>query len=460
MAASISNTIRYVDHFNRLPQTTNVLAAFGSFTSGSLFTWTSPSIPKLISPEGGYNYTLEQCSYLTVVPTISTIIAAFLYPPLTDRIGRKRALLTLAIPTSTSWILIATAENIYVFYLSRLLSGIGDACLFSTLPSYIGETATPKVRGFWGNALVCFGLAGQLYMNFVGGYLDVKTAAWVSLLGPGIFVLTFSFAPESPYYYIMRNRKEDARASLQTLRRVEDVDKELSEIEEAVRKQMSESSKWKELLVVKSNRKALLAGIFLRATPHLAGMAVFLTYTQYIFQQCGGNFSPADSSIIFSVVMLVGSVSSSVITGRLGRKLPLALSLAGCSFSLMCLAAYFYLIEQMLVDFSNFKWVPLTLILMYVLFFSLGALTIPTLMLSELFAANVKSKSFSVMIVAFTIFISITSKVFQVLNSAVGLYLPFALFGVCTLCNIFVALKIIPETKGKTLEEIQQSLRK
>lgn len=438
-----------------------ILGALSAFISGSLFSWPSPAIPQLIAKDGHYQFTMEACSYLTVLPSITTIIAAFIYPSIADKIGRKLTLLTVTIPYSIAWILIALSENIYLFYLSRLIGGCGEACIFSTLPSYIGEISTPKVRGLWGNALICSVLAGQLYVNAVGGYLDVKTTAWISLIWPIVFIATFLFAPESPYYFMMKGRRSEARESLQKLRGLDDVENELDGIEAAVQRQMSESCHWKELWTIKSNRKAIFAGLFLRASQQLSGMACMVTYTQYIFAQSGQSFNPADSTLVFSSIMLIGAVSLSTLLNRMGRRLPFLISLIGCVITLALLSVYFYLdLEEPSVDLSDLKWIPLVCMLMYLVWFSLGLVTIPTLMLSELFSASAKSKALTILIIAFGVFVSLTTKVFNLLETAFGLFAPFAFFSICCLCNVFIALKLIPETKGKTLEEIQQMLKK
>lgn len=395
-----------------------------------------------------------------MVPSVATVIAAFIYPRLSDTFGRKLSLLSIAIPYTTSWILIAFSKNIYLFYVARFIGGFGDACIFTVLPSYIGEVATPKVRGFWGNVIACYGLIGQVYINIVCGYLGIRTAALISLVNSAIFIITFIFAPESPYYYIMKGRKEDARKSLQKLRRIEDVNEELAAIELAIKRQMSESCKWKELLTVRSNRRALVAGMFLRSVPHLAGIAVLMMYTQYIFEGSGGSFSAVNSSIIFATVLALFSIVASSVVERMGRRLPLVISLSGSAAALGSLAAYFYIHQQTSMDLTNFKWIPLVCLLIYIIFFAMGALTVPTLMLSELFSASIKGKGLCVLVICFALWVGITSKLFHLLVTTLGLYAPFAFFSVCCLCNIFIALKVVPETRGKTLEEIQQSLGK
>lgn len=156
--------------------------------------------------------------------------------------------------------------------------------------------------------------------------------------------------------------------------------------------------------------------------------------------------------------MALCSIPSSSIVERLGRKLPLALSLSGISATLGLLAIYFYIQQKTQTDLTNFKWIPLVCLLLYVLSFSIGTLAVPTVMLSELFSASMKAKGHCILVIVFSIWVSVTSKLFHLLVTTLGLYAPFAFFSICSVCNVFVTLKIVPETKGKTLEEIQIDL--
>lgn len=388
------------------------------------------------------------------------ILAGFLFAPISDKIGRKATLLTVAIPYSVSMVLTAVAENIYVFYLARLLMGLGEACIFSTLPSYIGEIATPKVRGFWGNVPVCFSLFGQLFINAVGGYSNIKTAAWISLVAPILFVATFSFAPESPYYYIMKSRKEEARKVLERLRGCKNVDEELAEIEIAVQRQLSETCTWKELITNESNRRGLIAATFLRTSQMLSGIACFASYIQYIFRQSAGNVSAVNSALIYNVLMLVTTIGSIPFIDKLGRRMVVMVSLAGCGLSLICISTYFYIEQKSSISTNNVRWVPLASVIFYIELFSFGLATVPTLMLGELFSAKAKSKALSALLVVMGFWVSVTTKLFQLLDSNFGIYTPFAFFAVCCFCSLLIAFYIVPETKGKTLEEIQLSFKK
>lgn len=388
------------------------------------------------------------------------MLAGLFYPQLADKIGRKATLLSIAVPYTLSIVLTATARNIYLFYIARLLFGLGDACIISTLPSYIGEVAVPEVRGFWGNSPACFGLLGQLVINTVGGYLDIATAAWIMLFFPIFYFVAFSFAPESPYFYIVKSNRKDAKRVLQRLRGCEVVDDELLAIEKAIQRQMSETCTWKELLKSESNRKGLLAAAFLRSSQMLSGMACFAAYNQYIFQKSAGNLSAANSSIIFNAFSLVCTVSAMYFIDRLGRRKVVIVSLVGCGLSLACVSTYFYIEEKNFSLITSFQWIPLVGMTSYIALYSFGMSTVPTLMLGELFSASVKAKALTVLIFVAGTWICITTKLFQLLNTHFGMYTPFAFFTVCCFCSAILAYFLIPETKGKTLEEIQLGLKK
>lgn len=427
-------------------------------SSGLQYGWPSPSIPILMSAEHEYRFTIQECSYLTAISPAALLICGFPFAYICDKIGRKRTLLLASIPYALSFIFVAMGRSIYMFYLARVCTGCADAGLLVAFPAYIGEIAEPKVRGIWGNAPIVTIYLGQLLANVVGGYLDIKTTAWIFLAIPVLFALTFVFMPESPYFHIMRNNLEDAEMCLKKLRNSENVYTEMITLKEDVKRQTSECGEWKDLFYNRCNRRALLAAFFLRLSQQLSGMAPFAVYTQYIFLQAtGGDISATDSSILVCAVLLIISIWASIFMDKLGRRKSMIISLASCSIILGAVAIYFY-ISVSGVNVTGFTWIPLAGMLLYTITFSIGLGLVPTLMLGELFSASIKSKGSCVMIVVYGLSVSGLNKLFQVLETDLGLYAPFAFFSVCCFYNIFLIMTFVPETKCKTLEEIQQEL--
>lgn len=413
-----------------------------------------------MAEDGPYRFTLEQCSYLTIVSPISTMLSGLVFAKLVDKIGRKYTALLVVIPYILAFMVIAVANNIYVFYLARAIVGVGDAGLFSALPTYIGEITTPKVRGSWGNCIAAFMYIGQTMINVIGGYTTIKQTAIICLCFPILFLCAFSFNPESPYYCIMKGDKDKARKALQVLRQTDNVETEMLQLESDVRRQMSEPGTWKDLFMIKSNRRALLAGMALRWFQQLCGISVFSVYTQYIFQQAGGSISAIQSAIIFQGAVTAGNIICAFFVDKIGRRSATMSSLFCCALVLAGEAVYFYIsLKHPEVDLSYFQWTPLVGMLIFVPVFSFGLGIVPTLMLGELFSTSIKAKGLCALNINLGLAVSTLSKIFQLMTTKFGLYSPFTLFAVSCFINTGVAYYIVPETKGKTLEEIQQDFR-
>lgn len=377
-----------------------------------------------------------------------------------DKIGRKYTLLSIAIPHALSFICTGLGRSIYIFYLARIFSGLSEGCAFTALFTLVAEISTPKVRGSWGNTLTCSMYLGYPVINTIGGFVNVATAAWICITLPIIFAICLVFIPESPYYHLMRGKKAEARMSLLWFRRMEAVENELNEIENAVKKQMSETGTWMDLLTIKSNRRALIAAVFLRIAQQFSGIACFAVLTNLIFEKAGGNISARLSSIIFTTGVATANFITSFTVDKFGRRISVITSLVACFFILSSQSIFFYIsLERPDIDTSSVSWFPLVGMIFYVPAHAIGLGIVPSLMLGELFAANVKAKGLCVANISFSLLVGGTSEMFQVLMENYGLYMPFAIFAGCCGVNSFIAYMIIPETRGKTLDEIQQALK-
>lgn len=377
-----------------------------------------------------------------------------------DTIGRKYTVLCMAGPYIASFILIAIADNIYIFYVSRAITGIADGGLFSAFPAYIGEVTTPKIRGTWGNCLALYLYFGEATINVIGGYTSIKTCAWICLIFPALFLITYSFMPETPYYLVMKGRKDEACNVLKKLRGINNVEAEMQQLESDVKRQMSEMGTWRDLFAVKSNRRALIAGVFLRWSQQLSGISCFAVYTQYIFRQAGGNLTATESAVIFQSALAIATFLCSTFSDKIGRRSSMAASLVTSSVVIAALTVFLYIsTEHPDVNLSHYRWVPLVGMMLYVVTYSVGLGIVPTLMLGELFSASIKGKGLAVLTIVLSVAVSVTTKVFQVMEVNFGMYTPFAMFAVCCFVNTFFTYYFVPETKGKTLEEIQQELK-
>lgn len=381
------------------------------------------------------------------------------------------------------------ARDIIWLCVARFIGGAGDAIMYAVLPIYLGEVTTPKIRGTWGNGQTFSFNAGffvlsaigkqqvvmalcfpELYWSepfwktaiFISGsYLSIQTTAYIFLTLPILFTALFTWMPESPYYFVSKGLDDKARSSLQFLLRKKNVNEEFQSMKKDVDRQISETGTWSDLWMIRSNRKALIACIFLRWSQQLGGIAVFETYFQFIFQKAGPTaLTPAESAMVFSGALWVAMTGFSFTLDTLGRRKSFIFSALGSALCLAAESCYFFIDEfRPDIDLSCFTWFPIAGLLIYIVFYGFGLGILPSLMAGELFSASIKAKALAVTNVFMGIVGLFASTMFKILTVDFGLYTPFALFAACTFAAFALSFGIIPETSGRTLEEIQQDLK-
>lgn len=405
------------------------------------------------------NISKEEASYIPVIGPVGNIIGAPLTALLAGVYGRKPTVLLIAVPHIISWLIIAFANSTWLFYLARFIAGLSEGAVFIVIPMYCGEVSEPKIRGVLGSAVSVAFISGILFINCIGPYFSITFSAFVCIIFPFVLLTVFCWMPETPYYLIMKGKIPEARKSLQFLRGMNNVEPELTKLTADVERQLSEPGSMKDLFTIKSNLKALAILIGLRTTQQFSGVSAFGLNTHTIFRQAGENISANMSVIIYTIVQILLTFFGSFFIDKFGRKPVLLLSCLGSTFVLAVTSIYFYLKEMTDYDISSIYWLPLAGMLTYVCLFSIGLGTVPNLMLGELFSASVKGKSLFILNIYYAILISTISKFYQAMADNFGMYVPFAVFAACCLLGCLFSHFCVPETKGKTLEEIQQYLK-
>lgn len=255
----------------------------------------------------------------------------------------------------------------------------------------------------------------------------------------------------------MKGQVEKAKKSLHFLRRC-DISHDLILLEKDVKRQMSETGTLKDILFIKSNRKALLIMGCIRTMQQISGVSAWGIFTQTVFLKANTNMSYVVSSIIYLAMQIFMTLIGSFLVDKYGRKPLLISSSFLCGITLNIGGIYFYFKEETSYDLSALNWAPIVIMLTYVVVFGYGLGTVPSLMLGEMFSASIKSKGLCIMCIYFACLIAVTVKLFHFI-SELGMYWPFFVFGVCCFLNVIMAIWFVPETKGKTLEDIQQYLK-
>ena len=253
---------------------------------------------------------------------------------------------------------------------------------------------------------------------------------------------------------------EDASKSLQFLRgqSAEAVQHTLKEIENFVQETGAQKGTFKDVFRTAGNRKALLISVLLLAFQQLSGNTAVLFNTQSIFDAANTGTDSAVSAIIVGAVQVLASALTPLLADRLGRRLILLVCSAIMCIALFALGAYFY-IEINGGETDNILWLPFSSLLIYIIFYSVSFGPLPWVVLGETFPASIKSIASSIATTCCLTTGFLISFFFPLLND-LGTYYIFWLFSVSCAIGFLFILTVVFETKGLSLQEIQDKLNK
>ncbi|KAJ3624460.1 hypothetical protein MTP99_018078 [Tenebrio molitor] len=414
--------------------------AFSVITSGINLGWTSPYLPQLLDPASPIPTTNDQGSWCAVMPLVGAPIGALIAAILTDLVGRKTTTLLIAPVILSSFVSIAFARTITVISIVRFVIGATEGALYTVLPIYIAEISDPQIRGFLTSTVAIAGIIGTLFINVIGQKYSIFAS---SLICASVPIIHF----------------EDGERSLKILRGRDDVTEEMDELREVVERQEKSKARVMDLFSVPSNRRACFIFVIVCATNKFSGKNPCLFYTTMIFDEAGSTISSDMSVIIYCSVELLATFVATAVVDRCGKRPLFIISTLGCAISLLVLGTYFYLKDSQIDNFvETFDWIPITFLVAYNVLFSMGLAFSSVTVVSELFPTNVKAVALGVADTFSVSMGTIASKFFQIANDQYGMYVPFWAFGVCCAVGLVLIVKFVPETKGKTLEEIQYCL--
>lgn len=440
--------------------TGNLLA----LTCGIAISWSSPVNQKLQSEEYldenplGSVITDDENSWIGSLLALGAVFGPFPSAIMADRFGRKLTLLILAVPFIISFFMLAFAETVGLYYGARFLAGAALGGVFTVIPMFIGEIAEVTTRGMCLSTFTLFITGGILLSYVIGPFISIMYFNIVCAVFPILFfVLFLVFIPESPFYLVSKNQLVAAEASLKKLRNKPNkaLEDELDQIKDEINNNSKGS--FKDLFQSRGLIKALIISMALVSFQQFSGINIILFYTEPVFSATGSDIPASTSSIIIGAVQLVACCATPLVVERLGRRLLLFVSAVGMLVSEVPLGLYFYLKDDGR-DVSAISWLPIVSLIVYIITYNFGFGPLPWTVMGELFPSNVKSTASSLTASICWLLGFVLTKFFTAASEEIGMAGSFWLFaGFCLLAAVFV-FTYVPETKGKTFQEIQSIL--
>lgn len=443
---------------------TQILAALsvslGSLVVGFSSAYTSPALVSMSDyNQTGFEVSKQQASWVGGLMPLAGLAGGIAGGPFIEYLGRKNTILFTAVPFIISWLLIACATAIWMVFAGRALSGFCVGIASLSLPVYLGETVQPEVRGTLGLLPTAFGNIGILLCFVAGKYMNWSELAFLGGALPIPFLILMFLIPETPRWYVSRGKEEHARRALQWLRgKKADVEPELKGIVKShceAERHASQNAIFD--LLKRSNLKPLLISLGLMFFQQLSGINAVIFYTVQIFQDAGSTIDENLCTIIVGVVNFIATFIATVLIDRLGRKMLLYISDVAMIITLLTLGTFFYY-KNSGADTSNIGWLPLGAFVIFVVGFSLGFGPIPWLMMGEILPGKIRGSAASVATAFNWACTFIVTKSFADIILLIGNSGAFWFFGCVCIIGLFFVIFYVPETQGKSLEDIERKM--
>ncbi|XP_007521502.3 solute carrier family 2, facilitated glucose transporter member 6 isoform X1 [Erinaceus europaeus] len=455
-------------------------AVLGNFSFGYALVYTSPVIPALEhSSDTDLRLNEFQASWFGSVFTLGAAAGGLSAMVLNDLLGRKLSIMFSALPSVAGYAFMAGAQNLWMLLLGRTLTGFAGGLTAACIPVYVSEIAPPGVRGALGATPQLMAVFGSLSLYALGLLLSWR---WLAVAGEGpvlIMILLLSFMPNSPRFLLSRGRDEEALKALGWLRGAgTDVRWEFEQIQDNVQRQSSRIS-WAEIRDPHMYRPITIA-LLMRFLQQLTGITPILVYLQSIFESTAVLLRPQNDAAIVGAVRLVSVLIAALTMDRAGRKILLFVSATIMFAANLTLGLYAQLgprnvtpnttvsleglslqeTEQPLATPTSYiTLVPLLATMLFIMGYAMGWGPITWLLMSEILPLRARGVASGLCVLVSWLTAFVLTETFPLVVKYLGLQVPFFFFATICLVNLVFTGCCVPETKGRSLEQIESYFR-
>ena len=377
---------------------------------------------------------------------------------LSDRFGRKKVLVLSAILYAVSGLASAVPRTFDEFILARFIGGLGIGSSSMICPVYIAEIAPEKHRGRLCSLFQLGIVVGIFLVFFVNLWIqrlgDVTwntDTGWRWMLGSEalpavVFLLLLLLVPESPRWLAVNGWTQQARQILTRFAGEVAADRELAAVALVAEQEEGRLAE----LFTPTYRKPLVIAVGLAIFAQFSGINAIMYYAPEIFKLTGGSRDTAfQSSVWVGAINLLFTFVAIGLVDRAGRKPLLVVGTVVQTLSLLMVGWMFYS--------GSTGASVLICILAFVAAFAMAMGPVPWIIISEIFPARIRGRASSVGV--FTIWTAcyVVAQTFPLLKDKIGPAATFWIYAICSLASLIFVVIVLPETKGRTLEEIEAS---
>ncbi|XP_075041922.1 solute carrier family 2, facilitated glucose transporter member 6 isoform X3 [Mixophyes fleayi] len=451
-------------------------AVLGNFTFGYALVYPSPVIPALEgNDDPNLHITQAEQSWFGSVFALGSCVGGLSSMVLNDRLGRKLSIMFSALPAAVGFLLMGSAQHISMLLLGRILTGLAGGLTSSSIPVYISEISHSGVRGALGACPQLLAVCGALVLYALGLVLPWR---WLAIAGEVpviVMLILLCFMPDSPRFLISKGKDEKALQALVWLRGANTAYKgEFQRIKESVMK-MNSSLTCAELSDPYYYKPILIA-VLMRFLQQLSGINPILTYLESIFNKTKVILKGGYDAALVGLVRLISVIVAAAVMDKAGRKILLYVSSSLMLVSSLSMGLYIHFVIDEKQNSTNLTTaaldpsshvnptnylgvIPIICIMLYVLGYAFGWGPVTWLLMSEILPLKARGMASGLCVLVSWITGFIMTEAFLPAVNAFNLETPFFFFSIICFCCLFFTYCCVPETKGRTLEQIESYFR-
>ncbi|KAM6244044.1 solute carrier family 2, facilitated glucose transporter member 8 [Porphyrio hochstetteri] len=379
-----------------------------------------------------------------------------------------------SIPYVFGYMVIISAQNVWILYFGRMMTGLASGITSVVVPVYISEVSHPKVRGMLGSCVQLMVVTGILGAYIAGIMLKWRWLAVLCSFPSCIMLLFMSFMPETPRFLLNQNKRSEAIAALRFLRGPHaDHEGECRQIEAGAQEEGLNLSEFKNPSIY----RPLIIGVTLMFFQQATGINAVMFYAETIFEDADFKDSRMASVVVGSIQVCFTAVAALIID-KTGRKVLLYISGIIMALSTALFGLYFKMVLPNRNNSSNpdtwftlnsafpgaesssISWLAVVSLGLFVAGFALGWGPIPWLVISEIFPLKARGVSSGACVLTNWVMAFLVTKEFNDVIGFLTSYGTFWLFSAFCCLNVTFTAFYVPETKGQTLEQIEANFRR
>jgi MFS transporter, SP family, galactose:H+ symporter len=393
--------------------------------------------------------------------TLGALGGALVAGGLADKIGRRHTAMIAGLLFAIGALLEAVAPGVFVLTTGRVLTGVAVGFASTVAPLYAAEMAPAAVRGRIVSGYQLAITIGIFLAYLVNDALQ-DSGQWrlmfaVAVIPGVLLILGFMIVPESVRFLVKAGRRDEARAVVEEIEGPDDAPQVLADIEQSLAQEQADQADWSEL-ITPGLRRPLIIGIGLSVIQQITGINAIIYYANDIFAKAGFESAQAQSRATLFAIGLVNVLATFIAVAyvdRFGRKPLLKYGLIGMTISLVIVGISFASFDTSGGGFSTGGALTLLGLVVFIISFAFSLGPVVWTVISEIYPSRIRGRAVSVATAANWGAAFLVTQFFLSIVDAIGEAETFFLFaGICVVSFFWIA-HWVPETKGRTLEDIQ-----